>query len=200
MLLFAAVLCAVCVLGCRAVRSLSCPPCAVLRCTVLMQFVVLFAWYVLFLAPGAAVRCCQSCIFLRCCAVLLRAVPRRPGARCVVLRPAARLAGRPVVRPCSPLVPCSPVLCPVVLCCRVVLWCPGLLPCLFSCMRWFAFSYFETRKICSNIFLAFENKITLYTTQHARLQAARPCLHHIGLTCDPAMVAVSWMASALWSW
>ena len=31
-LLFAAVLCAVCVLGCRAVRSLSSPPCAVLLC------------------------------------------------------------------------------------------------------------------------------------------------------------------------
>ena len=59
--------------------------------------VMLFAWSVLFLAPGAAVRCCLSCAFLRCFAVLLHAVPRCLVARFLVLRAPARVAGCPVV-------------------------------------------------------------------------------------------------------
>ena len=88
--------------------------------------VVLFFWCVLFLAPGDAVHCCLLCRFMRCCAVLLRAVPRRAVARCVVLRPPARASGCPVVRCgllCGPALPRFPAL---VYC---ALWCCGAVCC-----------------------------------------------------------------------
>ena len=131
--------------------------------------VVLFAWSVLFLAPGAAVRRCLLRGYPRCRAVLLRAVRRLPVARCVVLRPPARVAGCPVVRcgllcgpplpwcpaplccapwfplPCGAVVSCPAalfvfVLCPVVLCFRVLLCCGALSSFLPCWWRWFSVS------------------------------------------------------------
>ena len=145
MLLFAAVLCAVCVLGCCVVRFPSCPPCAVLgravlvrlRCAICLVCAVSGAW---------------------CCRPLLSVVRFPAVLRCVVVRRAASSCGplccaavssaggrmpccavRVSVRPCSPLFPCSSVLCSVALCCRALLWCPVLLPCSFSCVCWFSY-------------------------------------------------------------
>ena len=183
-LLFATVLFVVCVLGCRAVRSLSSPPCVMLRCAVLVR-----------LRGPVCLVCVVSGAW--CCRVLLSVV-RLPAVLCCVVAhyaasscgllwcAAASSAGgwlpccavQVPLRPCSLLVPCSPVLCPMVYCCRVVPWCPVLLHCLFSCLCWLAPTYFKNhRQICYNVFSAFESKIKLYTTQHARRQAARPYLH-----------------------
>ena len=146
MLLFAAVLSAVCVLGCRAVHSLSSLLCSVLRCAVLVRLrsavclvcAVSCAWcfvallcVVLFPAAlcCAAARCAVSSSCLSCSAVAFGVGGLLPC--CVVRVP---------LRSHSPLVPCSPVLCPVALCFRVVPWCPVLLPCLVCCLCLFAFS------------------------------------------------------------
>ena len=145
-LLFAAVLCAVCVLGCRAVRSLFSPPCAVLRCAVLVRLrrAVAGAW--------CCCACCLLCGFLRCCAVLLRAVPRCAVARCVVLPPPARVVGCPVVwcgLLCSPALPwCPAPLCCAPWCCAALLCC-GVLSCCLVCFVACVFSYFKNHcKIC----------------------------------------------------
>ena len=116
-LLFAVVLCVS--FGWHAVRPLSSPRCAVLCCALLVwcACVVLFVWSVLFLAPGAVVRCRLLCCVLPCSAVwccaallvawsavLLRAVLCPPVSCRVVAR---RLLYR-----------CSVVLC----------WCTCVLP------------------------------------------------------------------------
>ena len=134
------VLCAVCVLPwcvgacccsplcfvlCVSWGVLLCVPCplhAVQCCAALCWHacVVLFAWSVRILAPGAVVRRCVLCCFpwcsaLRCCAVLL-------GAWCAVLLPA---------------VPCCCVrrlLCGAVFCCAgAPASCPCVVLCCFSC-------------------------------------------------------------------
>ena len=71
LLLFAAVLCAVSVLGCPAVSPLSWRRCAVLCCAVVVwcACAVLLIWSVLFLTPGALMRSCALCCFLWCSAV-----------------------------------------------------------------------------------------------------------------------------------
>ena len=206
-LLFAAVLCAVCVPGCGAVRSLFSPlfPSRPVRCCAALCWcgcVVLFAWSGLFLTPGVAVRCCRSCGFLQCCALLLRVVPCRPVPRCVVLRPPARVAGSPVMR-CVLLCGSAPPLCPAPLCCApwccVAVWCCGVLSCCLVCILVCVGSLSPTSKTTAKfvkILFRLLKKMKSYTPQHTRRQAARPCLHH-GRTCDPAMVAVSWKASAL---
>ena len=127
--------------------------------------VVQFAWSMLFLAPGAAVRCCQSCGFLRCCAVLLRAVPRHPVARCVVLRSPARVAGCPVVR-CGLL--CGPALpwCPAPLCCApwcyAAVWCCGVLSschvCFLVCVCSLSPTLIPPQNLLKIFFPAFEIK------------------------------------------
>ena len=70
-LLPAAVLCAVYVLGCCVLPPLPSPRCAVLCCAVVVwcTCVVLFVWSVPFLAPGALLRSCVLCCFLWCSAV-----------------------------------------------------------------------------------------------------------------------------------
>ena len=120
-LLFAALLCAVCVPGCCAVRSLSSPLCVVLCFAVLVR--------------------------LRCAVRVVRAVA---GAWCYGVPWCGAGSGGPwlsaggVFRcrcPCLAawsvalwlvwfgVVPCFPVSCSVVLCCRVVLCCCALLSC-----------------------------------------------------------------------
>ena len=120
-LLFAALLCAVCVPGCCAVRSLSSPLCVVLCFAVLVR--------------------------LRCAVRVVRAVA---GAWCCGVPWCGAGSGGPwlsaggVFRrrcPCLAawsvalwlvwfgVVPCFPVSCSVVLCCRVVLCCCALLSC-----------------------------------------------------------------------
>ena len=120
-LLFAALLCAVCVPGCCAVRTLSSPLCAVLCFAVLVARVVLFVWCVLLLRPGAVV----------CRGAVLGLVARG------FLLVACFGVGVPVwPRGLFPLwlvwfavVPCFPVSCSLVLCCRVPLCCCALLSC-----------------------------------------------------------------------
>ena len=150
------VFCAVCVLACSAgacccsllcfvlcaswgvVLCIPCPLRPVWCCAALCWCGcgVLFVWSVLFLALGAAMRCCLLCGLLRCSAVMLRAVPRRPVARCVVLRPAAQVAGCRVVRCwllCGPALPWRPApLCCAPCCCSAV-WCCGALSCCLVC-------------------------------------------------------------------
>ena len=109
--------------------------------------------------------------------------------------------------------------CGALLCCVVLLLvCGGFCPVVasvgcgalslpavacFALLPVFSPTLKTTAKFVKVFFLAFENEIKLYTTQHARRQAARPRLHHC-LTCYPAVVAVSWMISSLrsslWSW
>ena len=115
-LLFAALLCAVCVPGCCAVRSLSSPLCAVLvrsRCAVRVVRAVAGAWCCgvpwcgagsagPWLSAGGVFRC--RCPCLAAWSVSLRLV-------------------------WFAVVPCFPVSCSVVLCCRVVLCCCALLSC-----------------------------------------------------------------------
>ena len=118
-LLLAALLCAVCVPGCCAVRSLSSPLCAVLcfavlvrsRCAVRVVLAVVGAWCCgvpwcgagsggPWLSAGGVFRC--PCLAAWCVPLWL-----------------VWLA----------VVPCFPVSCSVVLCCRVVLCCCALLSC-----------------------------------------------------------------------
>ena len=107
-LLVAAVLCAVCVLGCRAVPPLSSPRCAVLCCAlpVWCAGIVLLGWSVLFLAPW----CVTVCFFFFFCSV----APSYPAGacRCRVL--------------------CCVLWCSAVLCCAALLraWCAELLCCV----------------------------------------------------------------------
>ena len=154
MLLFAAVLCSVCILGCRAVRSLSSLPCAALPCALLVQL----CGAVCLVCAVSGAWCCRALLsvvwlpVVLCCVVTRCAASPRGPLCCA----AASCAGGwlpccavlVAVRSRSPLVPCPPVLCPVVLCCRAVLWCPALLPCLFPGLCWLAVSYFKnSRKI-----------------------------------------------------
>ena len=133
---FAAVLCAACVLGCRAVHSLSSPLCAELRCAVLVRLrravclvcAVSVAWcrgslLCVVLAPSGVLWCSVA---LRCvwCAVLLRAMPCSAVSRGVVLQTSVR------VPLCGPALPWCPVRCAVprgaVLRSGSVLSCPPL--------------------------------------------------------------------------
>ena len=136
-LLFAAVLGAVCVLLCPAVCSLSSPLCAVKCCTVLvhlrravcfvgavaasrysgaLQCVVLFPLGFCGGMPRCAVGCVLCWAAARCalswCGLLCCA-----GTFCVGVHAWCGF----LLRPFPPFVPCSPVLCPVVLCFPVVL-------------------------------------------------------------------------------
>ena len=127
-LLFPAVLCAVVVLGCLAVRSLCLPrtgPCCAALCW--CACVVLFVGSALFLAlfPGssAVVRCCVVCCCLWC-----------PVAQCWVwlsvivfwwrVSVSVSLSGRVACFPCGW---CGLLRCPAPLCC--VLWCSAVLWC-----------------------------------------------------------------------
>ena len=120
-LLFAALLCAVCVPGCCAVPSLSSPLCAVLcfavlvrsRCAVRVVRAVAGAWCcgVPWCGAGSGGRWFSAGGVFRC--------------RCPCLAAwsvSLRLVWFAVV-------PCFPVSCSVVLCCRVVLCCCALLSC-----------------------------------------------------------------------
>ena len=120
-LLFAALLCAVCVPGCCAVRTLSSPLCAVLCFAVLVARVVLFVWCVLLLAPCAVV--CRGAVLglvargfllVACFGVGVPVWPRGLFTLWLVW---------------FAVVPCFPVSCSVVLCCRVPLCCCALLSC-----------------------------------------------------------------------
>ena len=107
--LFAVVLCAVCALGCRVVRFLSSPPCAVLLCGPL--------------SLGALLPCAV---------------------------------------PCGAVLPRG-----------TVVSCPAALLGLF--LAWVWLYLLEKRlqnfvKYFFPLFLAFENKLKLYTTQHTRVQ------------------------------
>ena len=104
--LFAVVLCGVCALGCRAVRFLPSPPCAVLLCGPL--------------SSGALLPC---------------AVPR--GA----------------------LLPRG-----------AVVSCPAALLGLFVALVWFYLLEKPLQNLLKYVFLASENKIKLYTTQHTPMQ------------------------------
>ena len=118
-LLLAALLCAVCVPGCCAVRSLSSPLCAVLCFAVLVR-------------SRCAVRVVLAVVGAWCCGVPWCGA----GSGCPWLS-----AGGVFWCPCLAawsvslwlvwfaVVPCFPVSCSVVLCCRVVLCCGALLSC-----------------------------------------------------------------------
>ena len=254
-LLFAAVLCAVCALGCHAVRSLSSPLCAVLcfavlvrlRCAVLVMRTVAGAWccgallcVVLFplVFCGAVLGLvARGCLLVACFGVGVPVGPRGllpcgwcgllwcPASLCRVLWCCAVAWCCAVVLCCRFAVlfvfalPSCGLSCGALLCCVVLLVvCGAFCPVVASvccaalslpAVAWFALQpvFSPTLNTTANfgkiIFLAFENKIKLYTTQHARRQAARPRVPHC-LTCYPAVVAVSWMISSLrsslWLW
>ena len=120
-LLFAALLCAVCVPGCCAVRTLSSPLCAVLCFAVLVARVVLFVWCVLLLAPGAVV--CRGAVLGLVARGLLLVACFGVG---VPISPRGLF---PLWLVWFAVVPCFPVSCSVVLCCRVPLCCCALLSC-----------------------------------------------------------------------
>ena len=129
-LLFPAVLCAVCVLGCHAVHSLSSPLCALLCFTLLVRL-------------RCAVREVPAVASAWCCGALLCVVLFSFGLpSCIAGSGGPWLSAGGVFRcrcPCraawsaSPwlvrfaVVPCFPVSCSVLLCCRVVLCCRALL-------------------------------------------------------------------------
>ena len=112
-LLFAALLCAVCVPGCCAVRSLCSPLCAVLCFAVLVRSRC--AVRVVRAVAGAVVRCCVLCCFLWCAVV-----------RCWVCWPvvvcwwrvsvSVSLSGRVVCFPVVGVVCCGALLSCVVFC------------------------------------------------------------------------------------
>ena len=111
---------AVCVLGCRAVCSLSSPSCAVLCCAMLVPFRCAVASSVLFLVAGVVGSWCR-CLLLGVCWWLW--LPGVVVWWCVsALVPVFGLA---VARrlPCGVLLPCA-VSCGAVLPCGAVLWCP----------------------------------------------------------------------------
>ena len=126
LLLFAAVLCAVCVLGCRAVRSVSPLLGAVLFCAVLVR-----------LRCAVGVVCAVAgawCYGGLLCVVLFPLV--LCGSRCLRLSSGGVFRCRcPCLGAwpaflwllCFAVVPSSPVLCSVVLCCCVVPCCRALL-------------------------------------------------------------------------
>ena len=123
-LLFVSCRCAsaVCVLGCRAVCSLSCP------------FVVLCASSVLFLVAGVVGSWCR-CLLLGVRWWLW--LPRVVVWWCVsALVPVSGLAVAERL-PCGVLFPCA-VSCGAVLPCGAVLWCPVFVLCFSPCWwRWF---------------------------------------------------------------
>ena len=151
-LLPVAALSAVCVLGCRAVRSLSSPLCAVLCRAVLVRLGC--AIRVVCAVSGAW--CCCSlvslpvvwgplvglvpwrCLLLVCVGIGVRVWPCRPSLGVMVW---------------FPVVFCSPVLCSVVLYCRVVLCC-GALSSLFALLMplVFCFSLKISCKTRKNVF------------------------------------------------
>ena len=111
-----------CVLGSRAVRSLSSAPCAVLCCAVLVPLCC--AVRVVCVVSGA-----WCCWFLLSLCVLWGPLVALVAWRCrlvVYLGLVVRVWPRLLSLGVFPVVSCSPVLCPVALCCRVVL-CPGAL-------------------------------------------------------------------------
>ena len=130
LLLFRAVVCAVCVLGCRTVPSLSSRPCAVLCCAVLVR--LRCAIHVVRAVAGAwfcgALLCVRAVSFgiLWCDAGsggpwLSSGSVFRCRCPCLAASPASLCSVRFAV------VPCFPVSCPVVLCCGLVLCCRALL-------------------------------------------------------------------------
>ena len=133
-LLFVSCRCAsaVCVLGCRAVCSLSSPPCAELCCAVLVS-----AWSVLFLVPGAVGSWCRRLFLGVCCRLWLPGVVIWRAVSALV-----SLSGR-VARPSA-----SSLWCPAPLCCvlwrRAAVWCCAVVPCrlfVLPCWwRWFCVS------------------------------------------------------------
>ena len=142
-----------------------CPLCPVICCAVLSwcAYAVLFVPSVLFLATGAVVRCCVVCCLLPCRAV----------ARSVVLRPAAWVAGCPVVW-CGLL--CGPALppwCPAALCCGpwccVSLRCPAALFGFLPVSGCFLLIQKTTAEPAKMFFRSF-SKIKLYPAQHSREQ------------------------------
>ena len=121
-LLFVSCRCAsaVLVLGCRAVRSLSSPPCAVLCCAVWCPCVVLSASSVVFLVPGVVGSWC------RCLLLGVRWWLWLPGVVVWCCESASvPVSGLAVAQrlPCGVLLPCV-VSCGAVLPCGAVLWCP----------------------------------------------------------------------------
>ena len=162
LLLFAAVLCAVCVLGCRAVRSLSCPLCAVLcfavlvclRCAVRVVRAVVGAWcsgvllcVVLFPLGfcGAVLDLvARGCLLVVCFGVGVPVWPRGlvfcgwcgllwcPASLCRVL-----LCSAVGLRCCLCLL-CPPVASPAVLCCAVGCLC-CFVPSGGVCVLWCPF-------------------------------------------------------------
>ena len=99
---------AVCVLGCRAVCSVSC------------SFVVLCASYVLFLVAGVVGSWCRCLLLGVCWWLWLPGVVVRWCVSALVPVSGLAVAGRPL---CGVPVPCA-VSCGAVLPCGAVLWCP----------------------------------------------------------------------------
>ena len=167
----------VCVLGSRAVRSLSSAPCAVLCCAVLVPLccavrvvcAISGAWCFWFLLSLCVFGGPLVALVAWCCRLVvydglgIRVWPRLPSLGVF------------------PAVSCSPVLCPVALCCRVVLCCgalssffPFFLALLVALVVCFPQNIScKTRKNGS----PFENKLKLYSTQPTRENQ-----HHIQLT------------------
>ena len=140
MLLFAAVLFAVRVLWCHAVRF--CPLRSVRCCAALWccACVVLFVWCVPLLVPGAVLGCCVLCCFLwwcqvGCCVWLPVVVFWWRVSVSVFL--SGRIACFPVVS-----VVCCPALPPCVVFCGAVLSFGGVLSCcgvILRCCLWLLF-------------------------------------------------------------
>ena len=155
-LLFAAVLPAVCVLGCRAARYLSFRPCAVLRCALRVR--VCRAVGLVCAASGACtvvhwcVLCgCLWCSVVRCPAALMGACCAVLPTRCAVSScclsccaaafavgvPVWLMAGCPVAwcgALSGPALPWCPASLYCALWCCASVWCCGVLSC---CLVWF---------------------------------------------------------------
>ena len=186
---------------CCAFPVLSALCCAGLRCAGAVASCCLLGlccFWRLVLACVVVCRAVSSVAVLGCCA-LCRVVLWPAVLCCGIQRGwlAALLCGAgfcAALLSLGALLPCA-VLNGPVLPCGAVVSCPAALF-VFLCVlvRFLLLNkppqFVQIKK--QIVFSAFENKMNLYTTQHARRQAASPCLHH-GLACDPAMVAVSWM-------
>ena len=135
MLLFAAVLCAVCVLGWRAVRSLSSLLCAVLCFALLVRLRCAVHVVRAVAVVCCCVLCCSPLVF---CGVVLGLVA------CSCLQAACSGVGVPVGPPgllprgwCA-LLWCPASLCRVVWCCAVTWCCAVVLCCRFAVLFVFA--------------------------------------------------------------